>query len=91
MVSFQLFLIYLFTVFQSLSMHNGTRLPLHGHTGPCRQGFGMLRCRRSHEHLPGHSHASGVDAERAGEGRGQVRGEGSSLAGDTGVDLHTQA
>lgn len=43
MVSFQLFLIYLFTVFQSLSMHNGPRLPLHQHTGPCLRGFGMLR------------------------------------------------
>lgn len=36
---------------------------------------------RSHEHLPSRSHTLGAYAERAGEGRGQVRGEGSSPVG----------
>lgn len=88
MVSFQLFLIYLFTVFQSLSMHNGPRLSLHQYSGPCPQGFGMLQ---SAVRATSTSRALGAYAERKGEGRGQVRGEGSSPLRDAGVDLHTEA
>lgn len=91
MVSFQLFLIYLFTVFQSLSMHNGPRLPLRGHTGPCLQGFGMLRSVAGAMNICLATHTTlGAYTERAGQRRGQVRGEGPSLVGNTDVDLHTE-
>lgn len=62
------FFIYLFTVFQSLSMHNGPCLPLH--QGPaCR----VLGCCCNHQPLHSTSPAVWSPAEREGKERWLVR------------------